>query len=56
MANSYPNYMDVPSHKPLAYLQEFDCLAQFGNPSADDRSNCRSNEFRGTHTVAPKSK
>jgi hypothetical protein len=39
MADSCPNYLDVPSHKPLAYLLEFGLLTQFGRPSVDDRLN-----------------
>jgi hypothetical protein len=45
VADSCPNYLDVPSHKPLAYLLEFGLLVQFGHPSAVDRSNCGLSEF-----------
>jgi hypothetical protein len=55
MTDSCPNYLDVLSHKPLAYLSEFDLLTQFDHPSAYNRSNCESSEFRGTRAVAPKS-
>jgi hypothetical protein len=55
MEDSCPNYLDAPSHKPLAYLSEFSLLTQFGHPSAGDRSNCESSEFRGMHAIAPKS-
>jgi hypothetical protein len=55
MADSCPNSLGVPSHKPLAYLPEFDLLTQFGCPPMDDRANCGSNEFQGTCAVAPKS-
>jgi hypothetical protein len=44
MTNFYPNYLDVPSHKPLEYLLEFGLLTQFGCPSVDDRLNCESSE------------
>jgi hypothetical protein len=54
MADSCPNFLGVLSHKPLAYLQGFDLLAQFGRPSMDDRLNCGSSEFRGTRAVVPK--
>jgi hypothetical protein len=39
MADFYPNYIVVSSHKPLAYLLEFDLLTQFGRSSVDDRLN-----------------
>jgi hypothetical protein len=55
MANSCPNYLDVQSNKPLAYLLEFGLLTQLGHPSVDDRPNYGLNEFRGTCAVAPKS-
>jgi hypothetical protein len=55
MTDSCPNYLHVPSHKPLAYLHEFGLLAQFGHPSVGDRPNCESSESRGMHAVAPKS-
>jgi hypothetical protein len=55
MVDSCPNSLGVPSHKPLAYLQEFGLLAQFGRPSMDDRLNYGSNDFRGTCAIAPKS-
>jgi hypothetical protein len=54
MANSCINYQDVPSHKLLSYLPEFDLLSQFGHPSAGDRPNYGSSESRGTRVVAPK--
>jgi hypothetical protein len=55
MADSCPNYPDVPSHKPLAYPLEFGLLHQFGHPSMDDRPNYESSESRGMRAVAPKS-
>jgi hypothetical protein len=55
IANSYPNYQDIPSRKLWAYLLEFDLLAQFGHPFVGDRPNCESSESQGMHAVAPKS-
>jgi hypothetical protein len=55
MTNSCPNYQDVPSHKPLAYLSEFDLLSQFGHPSVGDRLNYESSESQRMCAVAPKS-
>jgi hypothetical protein len=55
MADSCPNSLGVPSHKPSGWLQESGSLAQFGHPSVDDRPNYGSNESRGTRVVAPKS-
>jgi hypothetical protein len=55
MANSCPNYQDVSSHKPLAYLPEFDLLYQFDHPSASDRPNYGLNEYHGKHAVVPRS-
>jgi hypothetical protein len=52
MADSCPNYLDVSSHKPLAYLLEFSLLTQFDRPSVDDRE---SSESLGMRVVAPKS-
>jgi hypothetical protein len=46
MVDSSPNYLDAPSHKPLAYLPEFGLLTQFGHPSAGDRPNYGSSESR----------
>jgi hypothetical protein len=40
MADFYPDFPDVPSHKLLAYLLEFYLLAQFACLSVDDRPNC----------------
>jgi hypothetical protein len=40
MTNFYPNYLNVPSNKPLAYLLEFGLLTQFGRPFVDDKLNC----------------
>jgi hypothetical protein len=37
------------------YAQGFGLPAQFGRLSADDRLNCRLNEFRRMRVVAPKS-
>jgi hypothetical protein len=56
MADSYPNVLDVPSCKPLAYLPVFGSLAQFGHSSIDDRPNYELSEFRGMRLVSPKSK
>jgi hypothetical protein len=53
MTYSCPNYLDAPSHKPLAYLPEFGLLAQFRHLSTGDRLNYESSEFRGTRAVAP---
>jgi hypothetical protein len=55
MTDFCSNYLDVPSHKPYAYLPEFGLLAQFDNPSMGDRPNCGSSESRGTRAFAPKS-
>jgi hypothetical protein len=55
MTDACPNYLDSPSRMLLAYLPGFGLLAQFGHPSAGDRPNCESSEFRGTCAVAPKS-
>jgi hypothetical protein len=52
MTDTCPNYLDSPSRMLLAYLPGFALLAQFGHPSAGDRLNYESNEFRGTHAVA----
>jgi hypothetical protein len=51
---SYPNYLDVPSRRLLAYLLVFGSLTQFGDPSMGDRTNCGLSESRGTRAVAPK--
>jgi hypothetical protein len=56
MTDTWPNYLDSPSRMLLAYLLGFGLLAQFSHSSVGDRPNCESSEFRGTHTVAPKSK
>jgi hypothetical protein len=53
--NSDPSFLDVPTHKLLAYLQEFGWLVLFGHLSAGDRPNYGSSESRGTRAVAPKS-
>jgi hypothetical protein len=55
MTDFYPNFLDVPSHKPLAYPPEFGLLTQFGCLSLDDRPNCESSESQGMREVAPKS-
>jgi hypothetical protein len=55
MANSFPNYQDVPSHKLLAYFPEFDLLSQFGHPSVDDRLNYGLSESQGKHAVVHRS-
>jgi hypothetical protein len=54
--NSDPNFLDFPKRRLLAYLQEFDRLAQFGHSSVSDRLNCGSSESQRTCAVAPKSK
>jgi hypothetical protein len=54
--NFDPSFLDIPKHMLLAYLWVFGWLAQFGHLSAGDRPNCRSDGFRGTRAVAPKSK
>jgi hypothetical protein len=55
MTDSCPSYQDVPSRKPLAYLQEFALLTQFGYLSVGDWPSCGSSGSWGTHAVAPKS-
>jgi hypothetical protein len=55
MANSCPNYQDIPSRKLLVYLLEFGLLTYFGRLSADDRPNYESSESRGTRAISPKS-
>jgi hypothetical protein len=55
MTNTCPNYQDIPSHKLLAYLPEFDLLSQFVHPSMDDRPNYGSIESQGKHAVVPRS-
>jgi hypothetical protein len=45
MADPCPNYQDIPSRKPLAYLPGFGSLTQFGHPFAGDRLNYESDEF-----------
>jgi hypothetical protein len=52
--DSCPNFLGIPSHKPVAYLQEFGLLALFGHPFVD-RPNYGSNEFRGKRAIAPRS-
>jgi hypothetical protein len=51
MANSCPNYHDILSYKPLAYLSEFDLLSQFDHPFVGDRSNYASSESQGKHAI-----
>jgi hypothetical protein len=55
MANSCPNYQDVPSHKPFAYLSEFDLLSQFGHLFVGDRLKCESSDSQEKHAVVPRS-
>jgi hypothetical protein len=55
MADSCPNYLDVPLHKLLAYIPIFGSLAQFGHPSMGDRLNYGSSESRGKHAIVPRS-
>jgi hypothetical protein len=55
MADSCPNYSDIPSCKRCAYLLEFGLLSQFGHPSVGNRLNCESSESRGIHAVVLKS-
>jgi hypothetical protein len=52
MVDSCPNSLGVPSHKPLAYLQEFGLPGQFGQLSTGDRPNCVSKEFRVRDTCS----
>jgi hypothetical protein len=54
-ANSCPNSLDNPSHKPVTYPLGFGLLAQFGRPSTDDRPNYGSNQSQEMHAVALKS-
>jgi hypothetical protein len=54
-ANSYPNSLDIPLHKLIAYPPGFGLLTRFGRPSVDDKSNYGSNESPGMRVVAPKS-
>jgi hypothetical protein len=55
MANSCPNFLGIPSHKPLTCAPGFGLLTQFGYPYADDKPNCKSNESLGMRVVALKS-
>jgi hypothetical protein len=55
MTNSYPNSLDIPSHKLVTYPPGFGLLVQFGCLSADGRLNCGSNESLGTRAIALKS-
>jgi hypothetical protein len=55
MADSYPKCLDVTLRRPLAYLQTFGSLSQFGHPSVGDKPNFGLIESRGTHVVTPKS-
>jgi hypothetical protein len=54
MVDSSPNFLVVPKHRLLAYLQGFVWLAQFGHLFVGDRLNCGSIESRGIPAVAPK--
>jgi hypothetical protein len=55
MADSCPNYLNVPSHMPLAYPPGFGSLAMFDCQSMGDKLSYGSSEFRGKHTVVLKS-
>jgi hypothetical protein len=44
MVDSCHSYIDVPSHKPFAYLLEFGLLTEFGRPCVDDKPKCESSE------------
>jgi hypothetical protein len=55
MADSCPNYPNVPSRMPSACLPVFGSLALFDRPSVGDRLNYESSESRGKCEVAPKS-
>jgi hypothetical protein len=54
MVDSYPNYLDIPSHKLKAYPLKFGLLSQFDHPSTGDRLNYESSKSQGTRVVAPK--
>jgi hypothetical protein len=54
MADSCPNYLNVLTCGPLAYLLVFGSLTQFGYPSAGDRPNCELDESCGHVQLLPK--